>query len=142
MIPYTEQIRLICYFVIFGLFVGATFDTLKYAIQNYVLLIRYVLEIIYWGIILIITYYYIINVQKGFINFYTVIFYVLGFISYYLILSQTHQERLEIMKNIYKKYLKDLIIEILIPIELFKVVIKKFKKFDLKKILKFFNKKT
>jgi len=142
MIPYTEQIKLICYFIIYGLFLGITFDTFKYLIRNYIFVIRCVLEFIYWGIILIITYYYVIKIQNGFINLYTIIFYLFGFISYYLVISQTHLKRIELIKKIYGKYIKKYITCALFPIDIIKGFIKVIRKIKIKKFLNNFKKKA
>ncbi len=131
MISYIIQIKLIFYFILYGGFVGVTFDTMKYITKEIGFLLKYVLELIYWVIIMIITYYYIINVQKGFINIYTIVFYMLGFISYYVVLSETHQNRIKLLINCYQKYLKKILLEVLFSKEIICLInnlIKKQKK--------------
>ncbi len=139
MISYLEQIKLIIYFLIFGAFLGVTLDTIKYIIKNENIIVRYVLEILYWGIILIIAYLYIVKVQEGFINIYTIIFYIGGFILYYLLISQSHHNVIDKGIYIYNKYIKKILIDLLYPKELMHILMRLFKK--IKKI-KFFSKKT
>ena len=131
MISYIEQIKLIIYFIIFGSFLGVTLDTIKYIIKNENIIVRYVLEFIYWVIILLIAYLYIVRVQNGFINIYTIIFYILGFTSYYLILSSSHHNIIDKGIYIYNRYIKKIIKELFYSREIFsfiKGIFKKIKK--------------
>lgn len=139
MISYIEQIKLIIYFIIFGSFLGVTLDTIKYIIKNENIFVRYVLELIYWVIILLIAYLYIVKVQNGFINIYTIIFYIFGFIAYYLLISSSHHNVIDNGIYIYNKYIKNIIKELFYSKELFKFIRGIFKR--IKKI-KFFSKKT
>lgn len=139
MISYTEQIKLIIYFIIFGSFLGVTLDTIKYITKNENILVRYVLEIIYWAIILLIAYLYIVKVQNGFINIYTIFFYIFGFVGYYLLISGSHHNVIDKGIYIYNKYIKSIIRELFYSKELFKFLMIIFKR--IKKI-KFFSKKT
>ena len=135
MISYVEQIRLIIYFLIFGYFIGCTYDTLKFFINKINIVFHYVLESVYWVIILVIAYHYIIKVQKGFINIYTIIFYILGLLFYYVVFRKWHFNTLKNIANYFNKFIKKILKEMFFSDE----IIKGLKK--LKKIKKV-NKKT
>ena len=131
MISATEQIKIIILYIIFGTFIGITFDSLKILTFNNrtkrMQIISYIIEVIYWIVITYICALFIIKNTSIYITVYSILFFVIGIFIYYSILQKSYNKNFTHIK----KYCKDIItkiIPLLLPLELFNYFIIKFKK--------------
>lgn len=118
MIPVSEQIKIIIYYLLFGMFIGVTFDTLKLLTKNRKLYLKYILETIYWISLIYIASLFIIKNTSHYITLYVVIIFILGIYLYYLLLSKSNKNNIYEVLPYISKFLKIMYIYLL-PIELF-----------------------
>ena len=118
MIPVSEQIKIIIYYLLFGMFIGVTFDTLKLLTKNRKLYLKYILETIYWISLIYIASLYIIKNTSHYITLYVVIIFILGIYLYYLLLSKSNKNNIYEVLPYISKFLKTMY-RYLLPIELF-----------------------
>ena len=118
MIPVSEQIKIIIYYLLFGMFIGVTFDTLKLLTKKRKLYLKYILETIYWLSLIYIASLYIIKNTSHYITLYVVIIFILGIYLYYLLLSKSNKNNIYEVLPYISKFLK-IMYRYLLPIELF-----------------------
>ena len=118
MIPVSEQIKIIIYYLLFGMFIGVTFDTIKLLTKNRKLYLKYILETIYWISLIYIASLYIIKNTSHYITLYVVIIFILGIYLYYLLLSKSNKNNIYEVLPYISKFLK-IMYRYLLPIELF-----------------------
>ncbi|HHX00605.1 MAG TPA: hypothetical protein GX740_04815 [Acholeplasmataceae bacterium] len=78
MISFREQVILIIYFLIFGMFLGAMFDILHYFLRRVKVkqIISYIIELIFWICMVIIACLYMLKVSEGYLTIYTFLFFL------------------------------------------------------------------
>ena len=80
MISAAEQVKIIIFYIIFGIFIGITFDTLRILTFNDKtkkrLILSYFCEITYWILISYICTLFIIKNTSHYITIYSILFFV------------------------------------------------------------------
>lgn len=131
MISATEQIRIIILYILFGIFIGITFDSLKMLTFNNktkrMQIISYIIEVIYWVVISYICALFIIKNTSIYITVYSILFFVIGIFIYYSLLQKSYNKNFTYIKK-YCKNIISKIIPLLLPLELFNYFLKKRKK--------------
>ena len=131
MIPLYTQCLIILHCYLIGLFLGITYDSISIILKNKKIIVRYLIEIIYWFLITFITIRYIINNINYAIRLYTIIFFIIGIISYYYLLAKPHRIRLYFLIYLIKNKINPILKNTLLPTSLFvfiKNLLKKIKK--------------
>lgn len=128
MITGIEQVKLIILYILLGMFIAITFDTFICIIRNdktkTKLIISYILELIYWVLIIYISSLYIIKNTSLYISLYGIFFFVLGTFIYYSFLHKSFSTTLYNYKHNGKKILI-IIFPLLFPIELIGFIIRR-----------------
>jgi len=97
------QFYLLIHMVLYGAFVGITFDcitTLKDDLKNKYLKIA--VMILYWIAQIPLVYIYTYNVNDGIFHFYIIIFLIIGALSYFKFMKKRFHQELELLgENIY-----------------------------------------
>lgn len=136
MISAAEQVKIIIFYIIFGIFIGITFDTLRILTSNDKtkkrLILSYFCEITYWILISYICTLFIIKNTSHYITIYSILFFVIGIFIYYSLLQKGYQKNfLNIKKQIVRIF--KMLIPLLLPLEFFHFFKKVFKKKRAKK---------
>lgn len=124
---FKEQLLIIIYFILIGMFLGIMFDIINCLFENNIL--NCIIQLIIWGIVSFLCLLVVDNICSGYLPFYFLLFFGLGFLLYYFLLRIRFIEKL----NHIKKYKKSILI-CLFPIDVCTFCIAKIKK--LKKIIK------
>jgi len=133
MISFREQIILIIYFLMFGMFLSAMFDMLHYFLRKLKIkqVFSYFVEFIFWMAMVIIACLYMLKVSDGYLTVYTFCFFFLGVVIYTYLLRSDFKKNIDLVVlhigKFINKYIKIIII-IIYPEEVFIVVRKLFKK--------------
>ena len=100
---FNEQLIMIIYFTIIGIFLSIMFDTIN-TLFSKIKIINYILQFISWMIVTIILLKALNNVSNGYIPIYIILFFLIGYI-------------------IYKKFLSEYYIKIILKLKSFKKII-------------------
>jgi len=133
MLSFQEQIVLIVYFLIFGMFLGAMYDILHYFLSKVKLklIVSYLIELIYWIFLVIIACLYMIKISEGYLTIYAFLFFFIGVVIYSSLMRANFKKNLEMVviyiRKVWKK-IKKTILYLIYPKEVFiflkKVMIK------------------
>lgn len=123
MITVYEQIEIIIYYLLLGMFIGITFDIIKIITKNKKLYLKYIVEFIYWISLIYISSLYIIKNTSHYITLYVIFIFVFGIYLYYILLSTANRKNINMLIPILKKILKSTV-NIVLPIELYKYIYK------------------
>lgn len=100
---FNEQIKMIIYFIILGIFLSIMFDTIN-TLFNKIKLSNYILQFLSWIMVTIISIKYIDKISNGYFPVYIILFFLVGYI-------------------VYRKYLSKYYIKILLKIKGYKRII-------------------
>ena len=100
---FNEQIKMIIYFIILGIFLSIMFDTIN-TLFNKIKLSNYILQFLSWIVVTIISIKYIDKISNGYFPVYIILFFLVGYI-------------------VYRKYLSKYYIKILLKIKGYKRII-------------------
>lgn len=94
-----EQIQIIIYFLIFGIFSISMYRIFCYFIERIKLkkIIKYIFELIFWIFLIYVSCKYLLSSTKGYIPFYGIIFFVLGIVLYFYLLDKKMYKNLDIV---------------------------------------------
>lgn len=123
---FKEQLLIIIYFILIGMFLGIMFDIINSLFNNSIL--NYIIQLIIWGIVSFLCLLVVDNICSGYLPFYFLLFFGLGFFIYYYLLRIRFITRL----NYIKKYKKN-ILTCIFPIDVCTFCITKIKKIIKKK---------
>lgn len=122
-----EQVIMIIYFTILGMFISIMFDTIN-TLFSKIKISNYILQFISWIIITIICIKSINKVSNGYFPIYIILFFLIGYLIYRKFLSTYY------IKTILKiKKYKKIIILAIFPITLYNYTIKLIRKIIKKK---------
>lgn len=127
MISFREQVILIIYFLIFGMFLGAMFDILHYFLRKFKvkLIYSYIIELIFWIGMVIISCLYMLKISEGYLTIYTFGFFFIGVVIYLYLLRDDFKKNINsfviFIGRVYNKY-KKIIIYLIYPKEVFIVI--------------------
>ena len=89
MIPLSNQLLIIIHCLLIGLFLGISYDSISIVLNNKLkkknIIICYIIELVYWFLIVYLVSKYIIKNINYQIRIYTIVFFIFGIILYYLI---------------------------------------------------------
>jgi len=146
MITFREQVQLIVYFSLFGMFLAVMYDLLNYYLNKIKinLILGYVIQFIYWLGLVLLVCLYVYKVSDGYITIYTFGFFILGILIHIYFFSDGFTKDIarvdDWMYKLYKKIKKTLII-IVFPKEVISVIKKLIpNKKTMDKMLLFFKK--
>lgn len=90
MISIYEQIKLIIYFLLFGMFLAIMYDVLHFYLNKFKikLLIGYIIQFLYWTGLVYLACIYMLKVSRGYLTIYTFGFFLIGIIIHMYILSK------------------------------------------------------
>lgn len=86
---FQEQLIMIIYFVILGIFISIMFDTIQ-TFFNKIKIINYLLQFISWTIVNIICINAVNKISNGYVPIYIFLFFLLGYIIYNKLLSESY----------------------------------------------------
>lgn len=124
MITALEQVKIIILYALLGLFVSSTFDTFCFLVKGLKLIIRYILELLYWCLIIYISSIFIIRNTSHYITLYSILFFIIGVFLYYCLISKHYHKNLSLLKKSGKKIIL-VLYPLLFPLELCKLLHKK-----------------
>lgn len=136
MISFRDQVILVIYFLIFGMFLSAMFDILHYFLRKFKLklVLSYIIESIFWILMVVIACLYMLKVSDGYLSIYTFGFFFLGVVIYTYFLRDNFKNNLNLfvvfIGRIINRFKKTIIL-VVYPKEAFsfiKKVVIKFKK--------------
>lgn len=84
---FNEQIKMIIYFIILGIFLSIMFDTIN-TLFNKIKLSNYILQFLSWIVVTIISIKYIDKISNGYFPVYIILFFLVGYIVYRKCLSK------------------------------------------------------
>lgn len=119
---FKEQLLMIIYFVILGMFLGIMFDLINLLFCK-AKVINYIMQIACWSIVTIICVLSVDKISDGYLPVYVILFFVVGYLIYYYLLKKQFEKRIN---NIYKH--KQNIKNIILPTEIFGYIKTKCKK--------------
>lgn len=84
MITFKNQLALVVYFTLFGIFLAATYDILHYYLRRWKVkaALGYVIQSIYWLGMMFVACLYAFRVSEGLISIYTFFFFFAGGLIY------------------------------------------------------------
>lgn len=129
MISFREQVILIVYFLIFGMFLSAMFDMLHYFLRKFKieLIPSYIIQSIFWIAMVVIACLYMLKVSEGYLTIYTFGFFFIGVVIYSLLLREEFRRNINLVvvyiSKVFNKFKKTIIL-LIYPKEVF-VVTKK-----------------
>lgn len=115
-----EQIAIILYFLIFGIFTVTMYRIFSYFIDKTKLkkVVKYIIELFFWILLIFFSSRYLLASTKGNIPLYGIVFYILGIIIYFILLDKKMYYDLDIIN----KYLFMIICEFMYSKEVIKVI--------------------
>ena len=125
MIPFNEQIKLIIYYFILGMFISIILNLSRRLTDKIKSPFNYIIQILFWLIIIILTTLFIISNTAHYLGLYSIIFVIIGMIIYDFFLEKNllhlskNQEFITFMIKT-KKIIKSILLGILIPFEIIK----------------------
>lgn len=119
-----EQLLIIFYYLLLGTFCAITYDTLKIIIKKIPLFFRYLIEFLYWLLLIYMITIFIIKNIYGYVRIYTILFFVIGITLYYLFLAKKYIIQLNKIIIVFKNKILPIIIFISFPKEII-ILIKK-----------------
>lgn len=137
--PIKEEIKIIVALIFYGIYLISIYETIIIIEKeyNYKRVIRYIIELIFGIIQIIITYFFSYNLANGYIPGYFIIFMILGIYIYLKFIQDNYTRLLKNYLKIIKKFsskIKKIIQELFFSKELFVFFGKHLKRY--KKIFK------
>ncbi len=117
-----EQITMIVYFIILGMFITIMFDTIN-AFFSKKALINYIVQVVFWIIMILICLKSVDKISDGHLPIYIILFFIVGYFIYVKLLKKKYIETLNKIKSRKRK-----IVLIILPVELFGFVKRIYKK--------------
>lgn len=150
-ITFFEQLIMILYFIIFGMFLMILYDILNFYIVKwrFKIYINFLIETLFWLVMIFVACAFMLRVSKGYIPLYTFIFYLVGVVLYQSLFKKIFLKDLVYFDRVLSKVLSIIwrfLKEIFFPREVYlylkKIIgklLSKIKKFILKitKLFKF-----
>lgn len=119
---FKEQLLMIIYFIIVGMFIGIMFDTINlFFYKNKI--INYIFQVLCWLVVTIICVISVDRISDGYLPVYIFFFFIIGYFIYSYIFKGRYKKRI-----LYIKKYKEKIKQIILPIELIALFKKKNKK--------------
>ena len=119
---FKDQLLMIIYFIIVGMFIGIMFDTINlFFYKNKI--INYIFQVLCWLVVTIICVISVDRISDGYLPVYIFFFFIIGYFIYLYIFKGRYKKRI-----LYIKKYKGKIKQIILPIELIALVKKKNKK--------------
>lgn len=119
---FKDQLLMIIYFIIVGMFIGIMFDTIN-LFFNKNKIINYIFQILCWLIVTIVCVISVDRISDGYLPIYIFFFFIIGYFIYSYLFKCRYKKRILDIK----KY-QDKIKKIIMPIELIALFKKKNKK--------------
>lgn len=146
MITFRDQIILIIYFSLFGMFLAVMYDILNFYLNKFKvrLIIGYIIQLVYWIGLVVLACLFMLKVSDGYLTIYTFGFFLLGILIHFYFFSKGFYEDLNRadrwMTKLYNRC-KKVFIVIVFPKEVYMVIRRIIpSKKTIKKIIKFFKK--
>lgn len=133
MISFRDQIILIIYFLLYGMFLSAIYDVLQFYLNKTRLkkILIYFIQVIFWILLVFISCLYMLEVSSGYLTIYTFGCFFLGVLLHFYFLHSRFVIDLTnfqmFFSKIYKR-LKKTIIILVFPKEVFQFIKKIIKK--------------
>lgn len=119
---FKDQLLMIIYFIIVGMFIGIMFDTMNlFFYKNKI--INYIFQVLCWLVVTIICVISVDRISDGYLPVYIFFFFIIGYFIYSYIFKGRYKKRI-----LYIKKYKGKIKQIILPIELIALFKKKNKK--------------
>ncbi|MCI5938780.1 MAG: hypothetical protein MRZ17_02605 [Acholeplasmataceae bacterium] len=119
---FKDQLLMIIYFIIVGMFIGIMFDTINlFFYKNKI--INYIFQVLCWLVVTIICVISVDRISDGYLPVYIFFFFIIGYFIYSYIFKGRYKKRI-----LYIKKYKGKIKQIILPIELIALFKKKNKK--------------
>ena len=119
---FKDQLLMIIYFIIVGMFIGIMFDTIN-LFFNKNKIINYIFQVLCWLVVTIICVISVDRISDGYLPVYIFFFFIIGYFIYSYIFKGRYKKRI-----LYIKKYKGKIKQIILPIELIALFKKKNKK--------------
>ncbi len=128
-----EQVALIIYFLVFGVFSITVYTIFSFFLNKFKVkkIISYPLELGFWIFLTYLAVKYLLKTTHGYLPLYGVCFYIIGIIIYLYLLDKMFKEDLERVYQFFKIFFqksKKLWTDVLLPLEVFKIFKKNKKK--------------
>lgn len=121
-----EQLRIIILFIALGIFMSIMIDFIDlFRSKNKVL--TFILQIVLWFIVAIIVCKFVLNISKGYLPIYTFLFFILGYIIYRYLFRKKLVVSFKKIKKVFLEK-RGFFSMLLLPKELYKFILKTFKK--------------
>ena len=121
-----EQLRIIILFISLGIFMSIMIDFIDlFRSKNKVL--TFILQIVLWFIVAIIVCKFVLNISKGYLPIYTFLFFILGYIIYRYLFRKKLVVSFKKIKKVFLEK-RGFFSMLLLPKELYKFILKTFKK--------------
>lgn len=117
-----EQAILILYCILFGAGIAIVYDMISYYLSKLKIVIRYILEFIFWILLTFIASRFMLKNSDGYLPIYTFVFYTIGILLYFIFGSKQYIEyfdRLNQYTYLFFKRIRSTIIIIILPKELY-----------------------
>lgn len=123
-----EQIAIIIYFLIFGIFSVTMYKMFGYFLNKLRVkkILAYILEIIFWIFLTFISCKYLLATVSGYLPFYGIVFYIGGIVIYFYLLDKKMYKDLDFFSLVFGKIFREILYSKEV-IGLIKKVIKKVK---------------
>ena len=119
---FKDQLLMIIYFIIVGMFIGIMFDTINlFFYKNKI--INYIFQVLCWLVVTIICVISVDRISDGYLPVYIFFFFIIRYFIYSYIFKGRYKKRI-----LYIKKYKGKIKQIILPIELIALFKKKNKK--------------
>ena len=119
---FKDQLLMIIYFIIVGMFIGIMFDTIN-LFFNKNKIINYIFQILCWLIVTIVCVISVDRISDGYLPIYIFFFFIIGYFIYSYLFKCRYKKRILYIKKYQEKIKK-----IIMPIELIALFKKKNKK--------------
>lgn len=131
-----EQIAIIIYFLVFGIFTITTYTIFSFFLNKTKMkkVFLYIIEFIFWCLLTYLASRYLLSSTKGYLPLYGICFYIVGIVIYMYLLDKTFKKDLERLYKLFSflcKKTNRIWSTILLPkeiIDLFKKIKRKKKK--------------
>ncbi len=124
---FNEQIIMVIYFIILGMFLSIMFDTIN-VLFNKIKISNYLLQFLSWIVVTLISIKYIDKISNGYFPIYIILFFLVGYMIYRKLLSDHYIKMLSKIKEH-----KRIITLAIFPITLYNYIINIIRKMIKKK---------
>ena len=95
---FNEQIIMVIYFIILGMFLSIMFDTIN-ILFNKIKISNYLLQFLSWIVVTLISIKYIDKISNGYFPIYIILFFLVGYMIYRKLLSDHYIKMLSKIKE-------------------------------------------